>query len=315
MAAETTNYSLIKPAQSDFYNVGDFNKNADVLDEEMKKREDAISEINKILGDTDISELVTPTITALAKYLQGVGEGARISSAGFHNSFFRGKNLGTQLTAAQSAAIRAGTFDDIFVGDYWTISGVNYRVAACDYYYRSGDTDCTTHHIVVVPDSNLYTAAMNDTNITTGAYVGSKMYTTNLAQAKSTAQTAFGTAHLLTHRIYLQNAMTNGYPSAGAWYNSYLDLMTESMVYGGPQYRPMTAWASGTNVVIPNQYSIECKQLPLFTLRPDLISNRQWYWLREALGDGYFANVGHFGHSNYDAASNSDGVRPAIAVY
>lgn len=38
MATYTTNYNLKKPADSDFINVADFNGNADIIDEELKKR-------------------------------------------------------------------------------------------------------------------------------------------------------------------------------------------------------------------------------------------------------------------------------------
>lgn len=38
--------------------------------------------------------------------------------AGLHNALYRGKYLGDSLTAAQSAAIRAGTFEDLYIGDY-----------------------------------------------------------------------------------------------------------------------------------------------------------------------------------------------------
>ena len=97
------------------------------------------------------------------------------NNAGAHNAIYRGKNLGTAVTTAQYNAIKAGTFDDLYIGDYWVINGVNWRIAAFDYYYRCGDTDLTTHHAVIVPDSSLYNHVMNDTNITEGGYVGSKM--------------------------------------------------------------------------------------------------------------------------------------------
>ena len=55
-------------------------------------------------------------------------------NAGVHNSIYRGKPLGSTVTAAQYAEIAAGTFKDLYIGDYWTIGGVNYRIAAFDYY-------------------------------------------------------------------------------------------------------------------------------------------------------------------------------------
>ena len=155
------------------------------------------------------------------------------NNAGAHNSIYRGKNLGTRVTEAQWAEIKAGTFRDLFIGDYWTISGVIWRIAAFDYYYNTGDTPCRTHHITLVPDAILYSYAMNDTNTTNGGYVGSKMYKEGLTQAKNYINTAFGEAHILKHRRYLCNAVTSGRPSGGAWYDSTVELMTEQTVYGG----------------------------------------------------------------------------------
>ena len=55
-----------------------------------------------------------------------------------HNTLYRGKYLGTSVTATQYTAISAGTFEDLYIGDYWTIGGVNYRIAAFDYYWNCG---------------------------------------------------------------------------------------------------------------------------------------------------------------------------------
>lgn len=38
----TTNFNLNKPDQTDNYNVDDFNKNADIMDTEMKTHKDAL---------------------------------------------------------------------------------------------------------------------------------------------------------------------------------------------------------------------------------------------------------------------------------
>ena len=231
------------------------------------------------------------------------------NNAGSHNSIYRGKALGSSVTTAQWNAIGAGTFEDLYIGDYWTINGVNWRIAAFDYYYLTGDSFCTTHHVVIVPDSNLYSAQMNAENITTGAYVGSKMYTENLAQAKTTINNAFGSAHILTHRAYLQNATANGYASSGAWYDSTVELMTEQNVYGCKIFGNCL---NGTS--IPNNYTIDKSQYPLFALNPYMQSNRQWYWLRDVVSAAAFAVVSDSGRANYYAASTSSGVRPAFCI-
>ena len=235
-------------------------------------------------------------------------------NAGFHNSLYRGKYLGNTVTAAQYAQISAGTFDDLFIGDYWTINSVNWRIAAFDYWYNTGDTNCTTHHVVIVPDSNLVSAKMNDTNITTGAYIGSDFYTgnnsnTGKSSMNSAINNAFGSAHILSHREHLQNAVTSGYESGGAWYDSTAELMTERMVYGSDIFHNQMAGAN-----IPNWYSIDKSQLPLFQHNHSLICNRGNWWLRDVVSSTYFALVADHGVANANNASLSRGIRPAFGI-
>lgn len=240
------------------------------------------------------------------------------NNAGAHNAIYRGKSLGSTVTAAQYAAIKAGTFDDLYIGDYWTIGGVNYRIAAFDYYLNSGDTNCTTHHVVIVPDTCLYNAQMHNTssdgwesgaaNTTAGGYVGSDMYKSNLEQAKTTIKSAFS-GHVLKHRIYLTNAVANGRASGGAWCDSEVDLMCEQMVYGSGIFSPVS---DGSNV--PANYRVEKSQLPLFQHEPSRICNRVTWWLRDVITASGFANVDGAGNAGYYGASNSFGVRPAFCI-
>lgn len=240
------------------------------------------------------------------------------NNAGAHNAIYRGKSLGSTVTSAQYSAIAAGTFTDMYIGDYWTIGGVNYRIAAFDYYLNCGDTSCTKHHVVLVPDTCLYNAQMHNTdsgnyesgaaNTTEGGYVGSDMYTTNLERAKTTIKEAFS-GHVLSHRIYLVNAVTDGYPSAGAWCDSEVDLMNEQMVYGGAIFMPI---ANGSTVY--TNYRVEKSQLPLFQHDPSRICNRATWWLRDVVSASDFAVVG-YGSAAYAAnASTSYGVRPAFCI-
>lgn len=240
------------------------------------------------------------------------------NNAGAHNAIYRGKSLGSTVTTAQYVAIKAGTFDDLYIGDYWTIGGVNYRIAAFDYYLNSGNTNCTTHHVVIVPDTCLYNAQMHNTssgdyeggaaNTTAGGYVGSDMYKSNLEQAKTTIKSAFS-GHVLKHRIYLTNAVANGRASGGAWCDSEVDLMCEQMVYGSGIFSPVS---DGSNV--PANYRVEKSQLPLFQHEPSRICNRNNWWLRDVITASSFARVDSNGNANCYGASNSFGVRPAFCI-
>lgn len=248
----------------------------------------------------------------LKEYMEGVNTiltQLTYDNAGAHNSIYRGKNLGTTVTEEQWEAISNGTFTDLYIGDYWVIGGVNWRIAAFDYYLNCGDTSFTKHHAVIVPDTCLYNAQMNTTNVTTGAYKGSAMYTANLAQAKSTINTAFGSSHVLSHRIYLSNATSNGRASAGEWTDSTVDLMCEHMVYGSGIFSPVSDGSS-----VPNNYHVEKGQLPLFALEPSRICNRATWWLRDVITAAYFARVSGDGFADSNTASNSFGVRPAFCI-
>lgn len=224
--------------------------------------------------------------------------------AGAHNSIYRGKNLGTAITDEQFANIANGTFKDLFVGDYWTINGVKYMIADFDYMYNVGDTTLTKHHIVVVPERNMYNHVMNDTNTTEGGYVASKMYTEGLDNALASFKGAFGESHVLTYKNLLTNAVENSIPTNWSWQSRQIDLMSESMVYG------QVAWRK-------NCYDVGCQksQLSLFKHRHDIIQvGRVWYWLRDVYSSAAFAFVNGDGSANYGFASYSIGVRPFALI-
>lgn len=226
--------------------------------------------------------------------------------AAAHNCIYRGKNLGTSVTAEQYAAISSGKFTDLYIGDYWVINGVTYRIAAFDYYYNCGDTNFTKHHVVIVPDTSLYKAQMNTSNVTTGGYTGSAMYKSNLAQAKTTIKAAFGSAHVLTKRELLTNAVNGNTPSGWAWFDSDVELMNEVQAYGS------VAWGAHDG----NGYNVASGdgQFPLFMFDRTKLHNREDYWLRDVSSATAFSDVhGGGGAGNY-LASVSVGVRPAFCI-
>lgn len=226
--------------------------------------------------------------------------------AAAHNCIYRGKNLGTSVTAEQYAAISSGKFTDLYIGDYWVINGVTYRIAAFDYYYNCGDTNFTKHHVVIVPDTSLYKAQMNTSNVTTGGYTGSAMYKSNLAQAKTTIKAAFGSAHVLTKRELLTNAVNGNTPSGWAWFDSDVELMNEVQAYGS------VAWGAHDG----NGYNVASGdgQFPLFMFDRTKLHNREDYWLRDVSSATDFSRVYLVGDASATGASFSLGVRPAFCI-
>lgn len=225
-----------------------------------------------------------------------------------HCNVFRGKNLGGGVSSAQKAAIKDGSFDNLYIGDYWTINGVTWRIADMDYFLRCGDTDFTRHHLIIVSDTPLYSGKMNETHTTEGGYVGSLMYREGLDQAKTTIAAAFGNL-VTSHRDYFCNAVSNGRPSGGAWFNSTVELMSERMVYGNAVFAPVSDGST-----VPANYTTGKSQLALFRMAPRYISNRQWYWLRDVVSAANFAHVGSDGRASYYGAGSVIGVRPYFVI-
>lgn len=236
------------------------------------------------------------------------------SNAGAHNAIYRGKDITSKFyDGTLSQQIAAGTFDDIFIGDYiiGQTSGRKYLVSDINYRLHTGDVECTKPHVLMIPEKIMGTAMMNDTNITTGGYVGSKMYTTNLTPFKTIIKNDFGTNHILKHKELLTNAVTDGKSSGWAWYDSEIELMNESMVYGH------NAWGSHHGF----ETGIDKSQLSIFKHRQDLAvalndsNQRYWYWLRDVVSSSDFARVTSHGTADLNGAATSGGVRPAFLIY
>ena len=258
---------------------------------------------NKLLVGTTAGNKAIAAEDALFAMLDG------FAPVELRRVLFRGKNLGTALTAVQKAAIKDGSFKGMFLGDYWSIGGRIWRIVDMDYWYNCGDTAFTSHHLVIMPDEALYNAQMNTTNVTTGGYVGSAMYKSNLANAKTIVNAAFQ-GSVLTHREYLCNAVANGRPSGGAWFDSSIELPNEPMMYGHPHFSPTSDGST-----VPSIYTISKTQLALFMVCPRFIVNRSYnQWLRDVVSSASFAVVDYVGHAACHAASSSHGVRPVFPV-
>ena len=299
------------------------------------------SAIYEVLG---LNSSTQTSIEALPDIYEILDSGATAENgSGLHNSLYRGKNLGSAPTADQLARVNDGTFKGLWVGDYWSKSitfnylgvprsssngwvsaeGANtnetanispiMRICDHDYYLRAGDNiDLQQHHLDIAPDEPLYFAPMNQAKSdTTGAYVGSEMRTKYLAAAENAFNIFFGSAHLLSYRDALQNAVANGKASGHAWTDCKVELMDERQVYGSLVYDS----GSSDGSTIPPRYTVSTKQFALFRVRPDLISKRQSWWLRNVVSSSFFALVGDDAVCSYHSSSLVLGVRPAALIY
>lgn len=224
----------------------------------------------------------------------------------------RDRSLGAPTTE-HFEMIASDKYNELFLGDYWTVDGVDWVIGDFKFWDGTGDTACTKPHVAAFPRNNLYTYKFNPTNTTEGGYVGSDLYKNGLTQAKQMVTAAFGSAHILNHREYLVNAVTNGAPTGTDWYDSTVELMNENMVYGGRQFSPMPNGATDPWNTCCN-YTIDKSQLSLFRYEPWMICNGNWYWLRDIVSAASFADVSGSGYSTCNNASAADGVRPVVGI-
>ena len=239
-----------------------------------------------------------------------------------HNAMWGGRDITASFNnGTVSANIANGTFRDIFPGDYITkqvtISGktytVNWVIADCDYWWHKGDQNngMETHHVVIVPQAPIFNANMNNDNVTTGGYAGSRMYRETIPACATGIVNAFGSSHILTFRDSIVRAVNTSSISSGApfwtgassdwgWYDAQCNLMCERMVYGMPAFSS-SAWDAG----------VATRQFSAFRLSERLINyNRQWWWLRDVVSSTYFAFANGGGLAGTSYASYSLGVRP-----
>lgn len=260
------------------------------------------------------------------------------------NCSFRGKNLGnvtagTIDTFITEHGINTGEFTDLYVGDYFTASynGAEtvFRVAGMNSFLYTGDKDPNTNstnglasnHIVVVPDYQLQTAAMNSSDSTTGGYLGSNMFKSVIGGSGVTSginknlYTIFG-SHLIKYRELLSNAINTsskctgygGYSGASGgweWTDVYANLLSG-----------VHLWGCSPAASSFYDFGIVTGQLPLFRFEPKYIINRKssdgtrnWYWLRNVVSSSGFAGCSYCGRAGSSGASGTaGGVRPLFLL-
>ena len=250
-----------------------------------------------------------------------------------HNNIFRGDDLFAKGYTIDDicAMIADGSFSDIYIGDYFTLSGdianvpcfveqtgddgtkllvestqtvaynTKFRIAGLDTYLNTGDTAFTQHHAVIVPDKNIGTNRMNSANVTTGGYVGSFMFTSVLPVYNTHFDVKLNN-HLLTHREILSNSVSGNSANNWGWTDIKTDLMSEPEVYGS------VLWGGKYDI------GVNYRQFPLFRIASKYICNRNWYWLNTIAGGSDFTAMTSNGNATRNGAGVALAVRPCFCI-
>lgn len=245
-------------------------------------------------GNAEYAGDVTATVNGKKVPMSTIAGVLLQPGAATHNAIYRGECLGDAITDGQAAAIADGNFEDLFIGDYWTMGGVNYRIADFDYWYRTGFPEAIRvekHHAVIVPDTAIATGQMNGGNTTSGGYraslMKSKMNDTTSALPQG-----------MRSRLLVHNALLDG-----TWTETSVDLMNEIMVYG--------CYILADN---SNKQTSENRQLSLFRMSPQARYAGDNYWLRNYANATEFTLVSYYGDASKDVATSTYGIRPVFAI-
>lgn len=229
-------------------------------------------------------------------------------SAASMNTRYEEKSLGA-FTTAMSTAIQSGDFSQFSCGNTITFGSETLRIMGANVDKNKGDTQ-QGNSLTMMWDSNRLAADgsttkyMNDSDTTSGGYVGSKMYTTTLPNLLSALSSDL-TSHIYSHRELLCNAVSSGVPSGWAWYSVSIIIPTEEQIYGTKVFG-----SGGQNV------GISYTQFPALAMCPERITNRSNYWLRNIVSASTFARCGSYGVANASSASDTWlGVRPYVLVH
>ena len=274
------------------------------------------------------SNSITPANTAYwTSYAPAMPSGVDVfnyNNAGSHNAIYRGKNLGTEPTAAQWAAINAGTFEDIYPGDYWqkeiTFEYPDYTnedaltsktmtvamyVAHIDYLYNySILSNNNIHHIAIVPYQVLFQAPYHDTLNTGYSYKNCKIYTTYLEGALNAFKAFFGETHILPFKNLVP---TNSTGSASEQTRS-LDLLNEYMVFGHNIYGQPFQWNNNSQLNI-----FKFSRSFINTGTNDTMQNP--YWLADLCEDGNNGTTtSTYGKYLKEQITTARGIRPFCLI-
>lgn len=257
----------------------------------------AITGLNDPSGETEAVRLAyaDKTYVAIA------------NNVGGHNSVYRGKNLGASVTPEQWASIKAGTFDDMFIGDYWYNQGVHWRIAAFDYFAQS-----KAHHIVIIPDEVLTASKMFETTSgLEGGYQSSYLYNTVMPNVLDIIKEKFADdAHLLQVSTQFINAVNaSGVPTGIAATSVKASIMNELQAYG--TYVNAAIMDASTGAKALNAAG----QFPLFAKNNRHVMTGQAYWLRDPAGTTFYCAVNktYIGHAL--VTDQTLGVRPYFCIY
>ncbi|PWL41419.1 MAG: hypothetical protein DBY45_10420 [Clostridiales bacterium] len=124
MATNTPNYNLKKPAPSDFYNIADFNGNADIIDAQMKVNANAAQNALEIGMDAAVmANRLSPKVA----YTLTCTKSGKVYTLGNPD-----KNVSLPVSGLVSCLFKVPSNADYAAGDTFKMDNTTYAVATSD---------------------------------------------------------------------------------------------------------------------------------------------------------------------------------------
>lgn len=241
-----------------------------------------------------------------------------------HRKLYRGKSLGSTFTTEQKTAVQEGTFDDLWLGDYWTIGDYDYIIADMDYFYKEGETHndnaLQSHHLLMIPNKSMGKTRYVSSGQGNGGGYANSLARSNLTSIRSTIMNAFG-SNVLTFKMLLVSKVDNNWKQTTKFYDCQAELLTEAMCFGAAFESQMF----GNDRAAENITDLNARQLALFDCEPSFIKLSSTdpntangiYWLQDAASNNGFCLVtgnGRPGAATVSSSALEMGLRPFFLI-
>lgn len=227
----------------------------------------------------------------------------------------RGNNLGSTITAAQKAAIRNGTFEGLWLGDYWQYNSNTCRWIIVDFdRYLDHPNGANQHRITIMSDRNLGIDNIGLAGWCDGGWYGSKMrrdYAVGMVRFASALET-FDISDFKPFPVFEPHAFENTEDSWNRiekdwrWEYPKVTIPSEFEIFGSNFAHARVNGATAAPIA---------RQLSYFRLGNPIPFSGESFWLRDQVAKTAFAlYYGDQRQISWSGWTNKYGVRPLMSI-
>ena len=246
-------------------------------------------------------------ISAMSMVVNGSGD----YNVSIRKNVFRGKEIGATITSSQLKEIQRGTFNNMFLGDYWfwtdeeTDEEYTFRIVDFDYFYRAG---LNKHHILIMPDTCVMQSMFYNTN-----FCKTDFYTKAVSSLNTLFNKWINSANRLAVNMgYFSECDSEGYVTKYTNVSSVFNIPNQIMTYGNNFVDVnKNLLKTSTGMYTPE---LNAKQISLFKVN-DMYINP--YGQMYALSDryaGYIVASKNSATISLEYQNSNINIRPMIAI-